>query len=389
MEVIREHYLNLLRAGRDKYDTVKVLTGMRRSGKSTLLKQFARTLPQDDNIIFLDLDFINEEMTWKQLSDKIRGGLIEGKKHYVFIDEIQDVKGWERVVAELVARGDCDVYITGSSSKMLSSELATKISGRYVEIEIMPFSFSEYLEFYPGDREERFSDFLRFGSLPITEPSRGEVFCNKQLEDVFNTVIVKDVLRHIKGDDVNQLIAIARFLFSNTGNETNIDNISKTLGISSITVKKYVSEMLSAHLFHYSEKYDIVGMKLFQTNGKYYATDIGVRRVALRNQHNPDISKPLENIVYNELRRRGYEIHIGSIKSKEIDFVATKSGRVRYYQVTQTMAAEGTKEREHAPLLTVRDNYPKTILTLDRFGLGSYDGIEVMNVIDWLLAPDS
>ena len=385
MEVIRKHYLDLLQAGKDKYDTVKVLVGMRRSGKSTTLKQFARTLCQDDNFVYLDLDLINEDMTWKDLRDRVRNELKDGMKHYVFIDEIQDVDGWERVVAELVARGDCDVYITGSSSKMLSSELATKISGRYVEIEILPLSFKEYLEFYPGDKEERFNDYLRFGSLPVIEPERGIELCDKQLDDVFNTVMVKDVLRHVNSNDVNQLISIARYLFSNIGNITNTDAIVKALGISSTTVKKYIGEMLSAHLFHYGEKYDIVGKRILKTNGKYYATDLGMRRVALKNQHNPDISKPLENLVYLELIRRGFEVHIGSFKGKEIDFIATKSDSTLYYQVAQTMAAENTRGRELDPMMGVRNNYPKTILTLDRFGLGSYDGIEVRNVIDWLL----
>ena len=385
MKVLREKQLQLLESAKDKTDLVKVITGMRRTGKSTLLKQFRDTLDEGDNIIFLDLDLLDEDMDWKGLRDYIRDRISGDGIHYVFVDEIQDVDGWERVVAELVARGDCDVYITGSSSKLLSSELATKISGRYVEVEISPLSFKEYLAFYPGGAEERFNDYLRYGSLPVIEPARGSELCDSQLGDVFNTVLVKDVLAHSGGGDVSKVVAIARYLFSNIGNVTNVDNISKDLRIGYPTVRKYVDGMVSAHLFEYCERYDIVGRRIMQSKGKYYATDIGMRRVMMGGAPTPDISRPLENIVYMELRRRYPVVRVGSYRDYEVDFTASDGDVTEYFQVSQTIMSDDTKEREFRPYKKINDNYRKTVLTLDRFGLGSYEGIEVVNVIDWLL----
>lgn len=385
MEVPREKQLGLLTNAKGKTDLVKVITGMRRTGKSTLLRQFRDTLGNDENVIFLDVDFIDEEMDWKDLKEYIHNGFEGDGIHYIFIDEIQDVDKWEKVVAEMVARRDCDVYITGSSSKMLSSELATKISGRYTEVKVYPLSFKEYLSFYPGDKYERFDQFLQYGSLPIIEPVRGAELCDNQLEDVFNTVLVKDVLAHVGSNDVSKVIAIARYLFSNIGNVTNVDNISKDLGIGYPTVQKFVEEMVSAHLFEYCGRYDIVGRRILQSKGKYYATDLGMRRVLMRGAQTPDISKPLENMVFMELRRRYPVVRIGSYRDYEVDFTVSNGDITEYYQVSQTIMSEDTKKRVFRPYEKIDDNYRKTILTLDRFGLGSYNGIEVINVIDWLL----
>jgi len=385
MEVLREKQLGLLSDAKGKTDLVKVITGMRRTGKSTLLRQFRDTLGKDENVIFLDIDLIDEEMDWEDLKEYIHNGFEGDGIHYIFIDEIQDVDKWEKVIAEMVARRDCDVYITGSSSKMLSSELATKISGRYTEVEVYPLSFKEYLSFYPGDTYERFNQFLRYGSLPIIEPARGAELCDNQLEDVFNTVLVKDVLAHVGSNDVSKVIAIARYLFSNIGNVTNVDNISKDLGIGYPTVQKFVGEMVSAHLFEYCERYDIVGRRILQSKGKYYATDVGMRRVLMRGAQTSDISKPLENIVFMELRRRYPVVRIGSYRDYEVDFTVSNGDTTEYYQVSQTIMSEDTKKREFRPYEKIDDNYRKTILTLDRFGLGSYNGIDVINVIDWLL----
>ena len=385
MEVPREKQLKLLNAAKGKTDVAKVVTGMRRTGKSTLLRQFRGSLDPKDNIIFLDLDLIDEEMDWNDLKKYVNDGLYGDGTHYVFVDEIQDVDKWEKVVAEMIARRDCDVYITGSNSKLLSSELATKISGRYTEIEVYPLSFKEYMTLYPGDKYERFDEFLRYGSLPMIEPSRGAELCDRQLEDVFNTILVKDVLAHVGSNDVSKVIAIARYLFSNIGNVTNVDNISKDLRIGYPTVQKFVEEMVSAHLFEYCERYDIVGRKILQSKGKYYATDIGMRRVMMRGAYIPDISKPLENIVFMELRRRYPVVRIGSYRDYEVDFTVSNSDITEYYQVSQTIMSDDTKKREFRPYEKIDDNFRKTILTLDRFGLGSYNGIDVVNVIDWLI----
>ncbi len=385
MEVLREKQLRLLQSAKDKTDLAKVITGMRRVGKSTLLKQFRSTLSKDDNIVFLNLDAHDEIKTQSDLKKCILDGFTENKIHYVFIDEVQNVDGWEIVIAGLIAREDCDIYLTGSSSKMLSSELTTKISGRYVEIGLAPLSFKEYLTFYPGDKYERFEDYLRYGSLPVIEPSRGSELCDKQLEDVFYTVLVKDILARIGSNDLNKVVAIAKFLFSNIGNITNVDNISKDLGLGYPTVKKFVNEMLSAHMFEYCERYDIVGRRILQSKGKYYATDVGMRRIMMDSTQTPDISRPLENIVYIELRRRYPVVRVGSYRDCEVDFTVSNSDSTEYYQVSQSITSEDTRKREFRPYERIDDNFHKTVLTLDRYGLGSYNGIDVVNVIDWLL----
>ncbi len=388
MEIIRQDYLDLLLASKDKNDTAKVLVGMRRTGKSTIMCQYLEVLKKmsipEEMIFYINLDEIGAIMTAEDLKDMMSPVLQKKGQHYILIDEIQDVDGWERVVAMLIAMKDCDIYITGSNAKMLSSELSTKLSGRYMEIEILPFSFREFLEMNPGDKYERFEQYLIFGSLPIVDIQRDIRINDIIVGSAYDTVMMKDVLTHINGD-ATKLDAICRFLYSNVGNITNTDNISKETLIANGTVNRYVDALESAYLFYHAEKYDVVGKKILKTNGKYYATDLGMRRVVLKGINSDDISKPIENIVFMELKRRGYTVRIGSYRDKEIDFTAMTPYEVRYYQVTETMLAEETKKRELSPLESVRDNHSKTILTLDRIGLGNHNGIRIMNLIDWLL----
>ena len=392
MRILREDYLSLLEAGRDRNDVVKVITGMRRSGKSTLLEQYADSLRNqgvpEDSIFMINF----EDIEWQHVNDHtalnkwISENIPKKGQCYVFLDEIQNVDGWERSVSGLQNKPNCDIYITGSNSKMLSSELATHISGRYTEIRIMPLSFREYLQLHPTeDIDERFRQYLMFGGLPSVDPDADERFRGGLLEGIFNTVLVKDILSRLRTDDVSKLTAIARFLYSNIGNTTNIDSIAEATGISNPTVSKYVDEMCKAFLFYYAERYDVVGKKILKTNGKYYASDLGMRNVMLGRHSAGDISKPLENVVYLELIRRGYEGRVGSYRDWAVDFTATNSRGTEYFQVCQTMMAEETYDREIRPLKGIRDNFAKTILTLDRFGLGSDEGIRVVNVIDWLL----
>ena len=392
MQVLRKDYLSLLEAGKDQNDVIKVITGMRRSGKSTLMNQFIEKLKADgvpDDRIFL----INFEMAeYQYLNDKdvlnkwILDNIPKEGQCYVFLDEIQNVKDWEMSVSALQIMPNCDVYITGSNSKMLSSELSTHISGRYIEVKVLPLSFSEYLELHPSDdKDRRFKDYLRYGALPVVNPDSDRIFIEGLLEGVFNTVLVKDILSRLRTDDVSKITAIARFLYSNIGNITNIDNIATETGISNPTVSKYVEEMSKAFLFYYAEKYDIVGKKILKTNGKFYASDLGMRNVILGLGLARDISKPLENVVFMELLRRGYEVRIGSYRDWEVDFTAIGPDGVEYYQICETMLSDDTYKRESRPFMAIRDNCPKTILTLDRFGLGSEDGIKIVNLIDWLL----
>ena len=387
MEIIRNDYLDILTSSKDMPSTVKVLTGMRRTGKTTVLNQYLGRLRstgiEEKNVCHINLDLFVGEPNLDWLHEQIKPVLQRKGMHYILIDEIQNVDEWERLVAMLVARGDCDVYITGSSSRMLSSELSTKLSGRYIEIEILPFSFREYVELHPGDRERRLVEYLKYGGLPMIDPDRGESVCMYQSEGVFNTVVMKDILSRISGS-ATRLSAICRFLFSNIGNVTNPDRISGALNIPKDDVYKYMDEIVSAHLFYHADRYDIVGKKYMRSKGKYYATDLGVRYMILNPGSLADLSKPLENAVYFELLRRGYKVSVGSYNDSEIDFTAMKGDEIIYYQVTQSMLADDTRKRELTPLKKVTDNYRKIVLTEDRFGLGSYDGIDVVNVIDWL-----
>lgn len=392
MQVLRKDYLSLLEAGKDENAVVKVITGMRRSGKSTLMNQFIEKLKaagvSDDRIFLINFEmaeyqYINDRTI---LNKWILDNIPKEGQCYVFLDEIQNVNEWEMSVSALQIMPNCDVYITGSNSKMLSSELSTHISGRYAEVKVLPLSFSEYLELYPSDdKDSRFSDYLRYGGLPVVNPDSDRTFIEGLLEGIFNTVLVKDVLYRLKTDDVSKITAIAKFLYSNIGNITNIDNIATETGISNPTVSKYVEEMSKAFLFYYAEKYDIVGKKILKTNGKFYASDLGMRNVIIGLGLARDISKPLENVVFMELLRRGYEVRIGSYRDWEVDFTAIGPDGVEYYQICETMLSDDTYKRESRPFKAIKDNCPKTILTLDKFGLGSNDGIKIVNLVDWLL----
>lgn len=389
--VRRSDYLEQLHESKDATGVVKVITGMRRSGKSTLMEQFIEDLKQegvDENHIFhMNLESFEgyDCLDPSDLRSKLRK-LPRNGTVYILLDEIQNVRDWELIVSSLETVKNYDVYLTGSNSEMLSTDLSTHLSGRYIEIGILPLSFKEYLELHPGDREFRFTQYLKYGGLPDADPDRGERYSMGYLEAIFNTVLLTDMLSRMKTDDTNVIKPIARFLYSNIGNTTNTANIAKYTGLNPVTAERYVHEMESALLFYYAERYDIVGKKLLSTNGKYYASDLGMRTMALKGSGTDDMSRPLENAVYLELLRRGYTVRVGSYRDKKVDFTAIKGvNEIEYYQVTMTVLPEETKEREFRSLKAVKDNFPKKVLTLDRFNLGTFDGIEVENVIDWML----
>ncbi len=388
--VRRDGYLSLLHECKDAVSVVKVITGMRRCGKSTLLDQFAEDLRNDgvdeDRIFHMNFESFEgqETVSGDELRAMLRS-LPKDRISYVLLDEVQDVDGWEMIVAALEAEKRFDVYITGSNSDMLSTDLATHLSGRYIEIKVLPLSFKEYLQLHPGDRESRFDQYLRYGGLPDSDPDRGERFCRGYLEGVFSTILVKDVLSRLKTDDIGRIGSIARFLYSNIGNVTNRSAISKGTGLNQATVDRYVEGMEDALLFHHADRYDIVGKRLLSTNGKYYASDVGMRNTAISGKGVQDLGRTIENVVYLELIRRGYDVRTGSYRDKEVDFSAVKGDETEYFQVTETMLAEDTRDREMRPLRSIRDSFPKTVLTLDRFGLGNYEGIKAINIIDWLL----
>lgn len=390
--VRRRSYLEQLHASKGATGIIKVITGMRRCGKTTLMEQFEDDLRSegvDDGHIF-HINFESFEGYDLLAPDELRKelrALPRDDTTYILLDEIQNVDGWERIVSSLEEVRNYDVYITGSNSDMLSTDLSTHLSGRYIEIRMLPLSFREYMELHPGDKEDRFVQYLRYGGLPDTDPDRGEKHSLGYLEGVFNTVLIKDVLSRLKTDDINKIRSIARFLYSNIGNTTNITSIARGTGLNPGTVERYVGGMESALLFHHAKKYDIVGKKLLSTNGKYYASDLGMRYMALSGSNTDDMSRPLENAVYLELIRRGYTVRTGSYRDREVDFTAVKGNLAEYYQVAMTIISDDTRGREFRSLESIKDNYSKTILTMDRFNLGNYNGIMVVNVIEWMIGP--
>ena len=387
----RDDYMKLLYAGMGDNDVTKVVTGMRRCGKSTLIEMFMDELIKSgvnrNDVFHLELE--SEEglriVDYVDLN-KWLSSIPADRQTYLFLDEIQNVDGWEKSVAMIGTMHNCDLYITGSNSAMLSSELSTHISGRFVEIRMLPLSFKEYLQLHrSNDVRKSFNLFLKCGALPGLDPGRGERYSLEYLDGVLNTVMMRDVLDHKGLRSPRKLKSVARFLYSNIGNTTNNSIIAKESDISATTADSYIEGLQEALLFYYAERYDIIGKRLMNTNGKYYASDLGLRTVALGGASGTDISRPVENVVFLELIRRGYVVHVGSFKDSEIDFIATRNGIVEYYQVTLTMLASETREREFRPLRGIEDNWKKTILTMDDFGLGFEDGVEIINLIDWLL----
>jgi len=390
--LVRERYMKKIRAGRDDCDVIKVITGVRRCGKSVLMRMYLQELKDsgvdDDHLLYIDFDSF--EGRGIKVAEDLDAILLERIPEegifYVPFDEIQNVRGWEMTLASLNSYGRCDVYITGSNSDMLSSDLATHISGRHTEIRVMPFSLKEFvMKNGYSDLDRATKDYMYYGGLPGLDISRGEEYCTDYLNGVFNTVIVKDVMRHQGVTDLEKMVSIAHFIQSNIGNITNNDTIAMELGLASTTVSRYILAMRDALLFYRCPRYDMVGKKLLKTNGKYYVTDLGMRNAELGMPAGADMGHSLENIVFLELLRRGYDVRVGSFLDSEIDFMARKSGDIQYFQISLTMLSEETMDRELRPFNHVRDNYAKTVLTLDRFGLGDRNGIKIVNVIDWLM----
>ena len=393
-EIIRRLYLDRLKSGRDRTDVVKVITGMRRSGKTVLMRQFIRELKDsgipDDRVVYMNFESRDWERvsTYSDLLDYISSLGIEGRI-YVFLDEIQRVQSWERAVNSLQVDFDADVYITGSNAYLLSSDLSTYISGRYMELRILPLSFSEFLELHPGEKDMRFMQYLRTGSLPIVDPDGDETFEQDLLTGVFNTVLVKDILEHTGSSDASVLLDVARFLYSNVGNVTSCNSIARTLREDNRQVRRYLDSMADSFLIYKAERYDIRGKRLLDTLEKYYVSDTGMRNAVLGISSREDISRLVENVVYLELIRRGYGVAVGKYGDTEVDFTARRGNVVEYYQVTLSMISESTYNREIRPFELIRDSHPKTVLSMDRFLIDIPDGIRHVNVIDWLLDATS
>ena len=402
----RKEYLDLLKKWKDD-QVIKVITGIRRCGKSTLLALYQDYLRSqgvaDDQIIYVNFEELEYEdlLDYKALYSYIKSRLLSEKTTYIFLDEIQQVVNFQKAVDSLYVKQNVDIYITGSNAYLLSGELATLLSGRYVEINMLPLSFAEFCEIKGGaDKDTLLAEYMKNGGLPYVAKLSGEAEkVDMYLEGIYNTIIVKDIEERQKRketdpnkrkvNDIALLKNISKFLASSVGSPVSMKSIADYItsggrSISQATVSDYVDALVEPYIFYPAERYDVLGKQLLKMNQKMYIVDLGIRRHLLPRKRY-DLGFSLENVVYLELLRRGYEVNIGKVGATEIDFIARKGDSVLYFQVTASMVEETTFEREMAPLKAINDNYPKTIITLDRYTLGNYEGIQVVNAIDWLL----
>ena len=398
----RPIFLNQLINFKDK-DLIKVITGIRRCGKSSLLELFSGYLKsqniKQENIIKINFESLRYDgLTYKELYELVKTNVQKTKgKIYLLFDEIQKVKSWELAVNSLRVDFDTDIYITGSNAYLLSSQLSTYLSGRYVEIKMQPLSFKEFLTFYDlgnKTKEEKFNLYLQIGGMPgLCGLNLNEQMINQALDGIFSTVIIKDVINQASVRDYALLNKVVMFLADNIGNSTSVNNIKNTLvsnnsitqGTTAGVIDNYIKFLENAFVFYGVKRYDIKGKEHLKTQGKYYMVDMGLRNHLL-GLRNTDRGHILENIVFMELRNRGYEVSIGKISDNEIDFIATKLNEKKYIQVTESLTDDKVRIRELAPLKAVKDNYEKIILTTDTlFSNTDEDGIKIINLIDWLL----
>lgn len=399
----RPIYLNKLISFKD-HEAIKVITGIRRCGKSSILALFAECLKStgvsNDNILqinFEDLQYGN--MTYLELNNFIKEKLdsTEGK-FYILLDEIQKIDKWELAVNSLRLDNRTDIYITGSNAYMLSSQLSTYLSGRYVEIKMQPLSFKEYLDFYKDSdisREAKFNNYLKYGGMPglaIFKFNEPQII--QMLDGIFSTVLMKDIIEQADVRDPALITKITKFLADNVGNNVSINKIKNTLisqnviskGMKPSTIDNYIMLLENAFVFYNANRYDIKGKEYLKTQGKYYMVDTGLRNyfIGFRGE---DRGHLIENVVYMELLHRGYNVSIGKINNKDVDFVATKFNDKLYVQVTDSLMEDSTRVREFASLKAINDNFEKIILTLDNVFVGTNDeGIKVLNLIDWLVS---
>ena len=383
---------------------IKVITGVRRCGKSTLLDLYSQELKKDkhNNIIYINF----EEFKYQYITDKELYDLLKKQikpNSYLLLDEIQRVKKWELVINSLFAEyKDIDIYITGSNANLLSSELSTYLAGRYVEIKLYPFSYKEFLEFTnKSANNETFDLYLKYGGMPslyssgintenIEELLKNDMV-NTILDGICSSIIMKDVLEQVQIKDIKTLKQIVLFLSDNIGNMTSLTNIKNTLKTGTYgenthltTIENYILALQNAFLFYEVGRYDIKGKEFLKTLGKYYIVDIGLRNFLLG--RNNDRGRLLENVVFLELMRRDYKIYIGKINNIEVDFIAEKNNERIYFQVCETLMGEETRERELRPLKMIKDNFEKIVLSMDKAFLGNNeDGIKHKNIIEWLI----
>lgn len=405
-KINRPIYMQKLLDYKDK-EAVKVITGLRRSGKSSILELFRKYLVDTgvspNNIFYMTFESLaNRNKTYQQVYDEIIAFAQETSgKIYIFLDEVQQIEKWELMVNSLRIDIDSDIYITGSNAYLLSSQLSTYLSGRYVEIKVLPLSFKEFVSFNSFKdsmtNEEKFALYLKYGGMPVlTEydfDNESAIF--GVLEGIFTTVVMEDIIKQAPVREPVTLDRIINFLADNIGNSVSTNNIKNVLAqnqenkeqkkATTTTVDNYIKLLENAYIFYPASRYDVKGKEFLKTQGKYYIVDTGLRnqRLGIRNAGRGYI---LENVVFFELLRRGYKVSIGKVGEKEIDFIATKTDTRKYIQVTETLKDEKTRERELAPLKATKDHFEKIVLTTDVLFTGTTeDGIRIINLIDWLL----
>ena len=397
MLIQREEYLNKLIALKDK-KIIKVVTGVRRCGKSKLLEMYRQWLlkqgVEEERIVsinFEDLDF--EDLTdYKKLHTYLKERLVKDNMTYIFLDEIQNVEQFPKVVDSLYIKDNVDIYITDSNAHMLSSEIATLLSGRYIQIEMLPLSFKEYM-ISTGSMNERgikYVDYLQNSSFPYTLELEGQSDeIRNYLEGLYNTIVVKDIINHSKISEPMMLKSILKFIFDNIGNPLSSKKIADTMTssgrkIDTRTVEKYLDALTESYIIYQAKRYNIKGKQYLKTLEKYYVVDIGLR-LMLFGSKQIDAGRILENIVYLELLRRGYDVYVGKVDEFEVDFVAQNGKGTTYFQVALSVRDEKKLERELRSLRAIKDHYPKILLTMDDDPEVHYDGIRRINARDWLL----
>lgn len=397
--ITREFYLNRLIEAKDT-EFIKVITGVRRSGKSTLLLMFKEYLllngVKEENIIHINFEFsmFDEIKDYRDLYNYIKKYLVKGKS-YILLDEVQNVLKWEKAVNGINLDFDVDIYITGSNAYLLSSELATLLSGRYIEIKMYPLSFKEYLKFNNYDLtniEDKFNEYLKYGGLPaITHIKDKDNLVMTYLNDIYNTIVKKDIIERNGIKDIALLENLIRYIASNIGSSISANKISDYLNSNKITTKSnhqtidnYLKMLENAFIVYKVERSDIKSKSILKTLGKYYLADTGIRNIIL-GFRNIDEGNLLENVVYLELLRRGYKISIGKTFDYEVDFIAENVNTIKYYQVSRSIKDSKVLERELRSLESIQDNYEKIILTMDKTINKDYNGIKVINIIDFLL----
>ena len=381
---------------------IKILTGVRRCGKSTILKLIMKRLVEErgiapEQIVSYRFDSMEYDgYSAREMYALLKGALAPQRRTYLFLDEVQEIEGWEKVVNSLATDFDVDIYLTGSNSRMMSSEIATYLTGRYVAFRIYTLSFGEYLFFKShyaevGDPKQELAEYVRLGGFPGTHLqaySQDEVYTI--VRDIYNSTVFSDIVRRNQIKKVDQLERVVKYVFNNVGNTFSASSISAYLkserrSLDNETIYSYLDKLESAYLLHRCSRYDLRGKAILKTQEKFFLADVALRYSVLG--YNEDsVAASLENVVYLELLRRGYEVYIGKTPDGEVDFVATRQGEKLYVQVTQEITSEKTEKREYERLLEIHDNYPKYVLLTNDFAGGNHEGIQTMHVADFLLS---